>query len=126
MRKLVLLTTVMLTLTGLVITYVDMLAMVVDWRKWVALLHIWAGVLFLVIFTLYAWDHISMNRHWLRIFSPVTITGVLQTMAAVVMILSGVVLLLYGEASWPTLRGFHHWLTYVLALSILTHYLSRK
>jgi len=126
MRTIVLWVTVLLSLSGLVLTFHTNLGIALDWRKWVSLLHIWAGVFYLVIFVLYAWDHISLNRHWLRIFSAVTVTGVLQTLAATVIILSGIVLLLYGEVAWPTLRGFHYWLTYVLAASIATHYLSPK
>jgi len=126
MRKLVLLVTVLLTLTGLALSFEESLGVSPDWRKWLALAHIWAGLLYLVIFALYAWDHISLNRHWLRVFSAVTVTGVLQTGTAAVIILSGVVLMLYGEVAWPTLLAFHYWLTYVLAASILTHYLSPK
>ena len=126
MRKLVLLTTVLLTLTGLALTFEEVIGVSPDWRKWLALLHIWGGMFYLVIFALYAWDHISLNRHWLRIPSAVTVTGMLQTVSATVIILSGVVLLLYGNVAWPTLHAFHYWLTYVLAGSILTHYLSPK
>ena len=95
-------------------------------RIWTSLFHIWGGVLYLVLFTLFGWDHISANRRWLRIPSMITLTGLIQTFSAVVIILSGVVILLYGNQVWPTLRGFHHWLTYLLSASILLHIFSRR
>ena len=72
MRKIVLLLTVLLTLSGLVLAWFAPLELDPALRKWISLLHIWVGVLFLVVFTMYAWDHISANRRWLRIAALVT------------------------------------------------------
>ena len=77
-------------------------------------------------FSLYAWDHISTNRRWLRRLAPVTFTGVAQTAAAAVIIFTGLVLLLYGTVAWPLLRAAHHWLTYLLLASIGLHFWSKK
>ncbi len=126
MRKIVLLVTALLVISGLGLTFYELMVLPPEWRKALALLHIWGGVFFLVIFSLFAWDHISTNRGRLRRFTPVSLTGVLQTLAAVVITLTGVVLLLYGNLAWPALRGFHYWLTYILAASIFFHYLSPK
>ena len=126
MRKIVLLLTVLLTLSGLVLAWFAPLELDPALRKWISLLHIWVGVLFLVVFTMYAWDHISANRHWLRIAALVTATGVTQTFSAVVIILTGIVLLLYGNVAGATLRGLHHWFSYALAASIALHFFSRK
>jgi len=126
MRKIVLVLTAFLAATGLVLTFYAAAGFDPAWRKWASITHIWAGVFFLVMFTLYAWDHISANRHWLRIPALVTFTGAAQTGSAVVIMLTGIVLLLYGNVAWDVLRNFHHWLTYALVASIVLHYLSRK
>lgn len=126
MRKIVLLLTVLLTLSGLVLAWFAPLELDVALRKWFSLFHIWVGVFFLVVFTMYAWDHISANRRWLRIVALVTATGITQTFSALVIILTGIVLLLYGNVAGATLRGLHHWFSYVLAASIALHYFSRK
>ncbi len=126
MRKIVLGLTALLAATGLILTFFAAAGFGPGWRKAVSLAHIWAGVLFLVMFALYAWDHVSANRHWLRRPAQVTFTGAAQTLAAVVIMLTGIVLLLYGDVTWPLLRGAHHWLTYLLVASILLHIVSRK
>ena len=126
MRKIVLILVSVLVLSGLPLTYFVPLGQAPDWRKWVSLLHIWGGVLFLAIFSLYAWEHISDNRHWLRRAALTTFTGVTQTASGVLLILTGIVLLLYGNAVWEALRGVHHWLTYLLAASVILHIVSRK
>ena len=74
----------------------------------------------------YAWDHISHNRAWLRRLRGVTLSGGVQTVSAALLMLSGVVLLLYGDQVWPLLRTTHHVLTYSLLASIGLHYLFRK
>ena len=126
MRRIVLIVIALLTASGLVLAWFAPLEQDAALRKWVSLFHIWVGVFFLVAFTMYAWDHISANRHWLRIAALVTATGVIQTTAALLIILTGVVLLLYGNVAWSALRIVHHWLTYPLALSIALHFWSRK
>ncbi len=126
MRKAVLILTAVLAASGLLLTFFAPLQLDPSWRKWASLLHIWGGVLFLAVFTLYAWEHIPANRHWLRIAAQVTFTGITQTGAAVLLMVTGIVLLLYGNAAWGLLRDLHHWLTYALAVSIILHVLSSK
>jgi formate hydrogenlyase subunit 3/multisubunit Na+/H+ antiporter MnhD subunit len=96
------------------------------WRKALALLHIWGGIFFLVVFPLYAWDHVRANRVWLRCLASVTVSGTTQLLAGTLLILTGVLLLLYQRESWPVLRALHHTLTYVLIASIGVHFLSPK
>lgn len=126
MRKIVLLVAGLLAATGLPLTFFSADQLSGGWRKAFSLFHTWAGVLFLVVFALYAWDHISARRRWLRILARVTVSGLTQTAASLVIIASGVVLLLYGDQAWLALRAAHHWLTYLLAASIVLHYLSPK
>ena len=126
MRKIVLLLIVVLTLSGLVLAWFAPLELDVALRKWFSLFHIWVGVFFLVIFTMYVWDHVSANRRWLRIMALVTATGVTQTFSALLIMLTGIVLLLYGNVAGVTIRGLHHWFSYALVVSILLHYFSRK
>ena len=126
MRKIVLILTAFLSLTGLVLTFYAAAGFDPGWRKAASLAHIWGGVLFLVMFSLYAWDHVMANRHWLRIPALVTFTGAWQTLAAAVLMATGIVLLLYGNVAWVMLRNLHHWLTYALLASITLHFLSRK
>lgn len=126
MRKIVLLLTVVLALSGLVLVWFAPLNLDTALRKWFSLIHIWVGVFYLVIFTMYALDHIRANRRWLRIFALVTATGVTQTFSALLIMLTGIVLLLYGNAAGATLRGLHHWFSYALVGSIALHFLSRK
>jgi hypothetical protein len=126
MRKIVLILTAILAATGLLLTFYAAAGLDLGWRKAVSLAHIWGGVLFLVMFTLYAWDHIIANRRWLRIPALVTVTGAVQTLSAVVIMVTGIVLLLYGNVAWQVLRDFHHWLTYAIVASIALHFLSRK
>ena len=126
MRRILLIVTALLAVSGLLLTFYAPLDFDLAWRKWLSLIHIWGGVFFLVVFALYAWDHISANRHWLRIPALVTFSGTVQTCAAVLIVLTGIVLMLYGNVAWPTLRTLHHWLTYLLAASLLLHRYSRK
>ena len=126
MRKIVLALIAVLTVTGLPIAYGWIASAHGGWEKITVLAHIWAGVFFLVAFPLYAWDHIGTNRRWLRRVAGVTASGLVQGTAGALLILSGVLLLLYGEQVWLALRGFHHWVTYLLLLALAAHYLSPK
>ena len=126
MRKIVLLLTVLLTISGLVLTWFAPLELDVALRKWFSLFHIWLGVLFLVIFTMYAWDHVSANRRWLRMAALVSATGYTQTLSALLIMLTGIVLLLYGNVTGSSIRAIHHWFTYALVASITLHFLSKK
>ena len=92
----------------------------------VSLLHIWAGIFFLVIFPLYSWDHIKGHLGRLRRISLVTTTGVLQFFAGVGLIISGIPLLLYSADVLEFPSDIHMILTFVLALSLILHKISEK
>lgn len=126
MRKLVILLTVILAISGVSLILARQSELPPEWLKGISLLHTWGGNFFLVVFPLYAWDHISGNRRWLRRVSLVSISGVVQTATAVLLILTGALLLLYGGEIWPNLRALHHWLTYVLAAALIVHKIVRK
>ena len=92
----------------------------------VSLLHIWAGIFFIVIFPLYSWDHIKGHSDLLRKFSLVTATGVLQFFAGIGLIVSGIPLLLYSADVLEFTNDIHLILTFVLALSLFLHKISEK
>ena len=92
----------------------------------VSLLHIWAGIFFLVIFPLYSWDHIEGHSDRLRKISLVTATGVLQLFAGMGLIISGIPLLLYSADVLDFPHDIHLILTFVLALSLILHKISDK
>jgi hypothetical protein len=126
MRKLVIASTLLLGLTGLLVAF----ALVPESRGgakvFVVLAHIWLGVAYLVVFPLYAWDHIRHNRRWLRVFRAVTASGLLQLGSGAVALLTGLVLLAYGGASLWGLREVHHWITYPLLAGLAWHYFWPK
>lgn len=126
MRKLVVLLTVLLGASGVLLVLLRQVAPAAEWVKWFSLLHTWGGNFYLVLLPLYAWDHISTNRAWLRVPSLVTATGIVQTLAAALLMGSGVLLLLYGGGVWSGVRLTHHGLTYVLGAALLLHALARK
>ena len=91
-----------------------------------SLLHIWAGIFLIVIFPLYSWDHIKGHSDRLRKISLVTATGVLQFLAGMGLIISGIPLLLYSADVLDFPREIHLILTFVLALSLILHKISKK
>ena len=92
----------------------------------VSILHIWAGIFFIVIFPLYSWDHIKGHSDRLRKFSLVTVTGVLQFFTGMGLIISGIPLLLYSADVLEFPLDIHLILTFVLALSLILHKISEK
>ena len=91
-----------------------------------SLLHIWAGLFFLVIFPMYAWDHIRGHADRLRDFTLTTASGILQFFTGLGLIISGIILLLYDAYALVFPREIHLALTFVLAGSLIMHKLSRK
>jgi len=126
MRKILLALTFALTLSGLPIAYAWIASAHGGWEKAIVLAHIWGGVFFIVVFPLYAWDHIGTNKHWLKRFASVTVSGLSQLAVGILLVLSGVLLLLYGDQVWLALRAFHHWITYLLIVALVSHYFSPK
>ncbi|HEX7929188.1 MAG TPA: hypothetical protein VF678_16450 [bacterium] len=126
MRKILLALIALLTVTGLPLAFGWIAASHGGWEKAVVLVHIWGGVGFIVVFPLYAWDHIRTNRHWLERTAGVTASGLGQLTVGVLLILSGVLLLAYGSQVWQALRDFHHAFTYFLLVALAGHFLSPK
>lgn len=126
MRKLLLLLTAALAATGLLLVFVEVGEGAPAWRKAVALGHIWGGFFFLVIFPLYAWDHVRQHRAWLRFVALVTVTGVTQLAAGILLLLTGIVLLAYMSQAGGTVRWLHHVLTYLLLAALAGHFMSKK
>jgi len=125
-RKLVVASTILLALTGVALVFVHWPGAPPGARKAAALVHIWLGVAYLVVFPLYAWDHIRKNRRWLAALRSVTASGWLQLLCAAVAIVTGIVLLAYGGAALGGMRAWHHGATYPLLAALLWHYLSPK
>ena len=125
MRKLVVLSCVFLILSGIMLAYPEIFAWAEESTA-VSLLHIWAGIFFLVIFPLYSWDHIKGHSDRLRKISLVTATGVLQLFSGMGLIISGIPLLLYSVDVLEFPRDIHFILTFVLALSLILHKISEK
>ena len=92
----------------------------------VAVLHIWVGFFFLVIFPMYSLDHIKVHAYRLQSWSWVAASGIVQLVAGIGLILSGVLLWLYGVETLSLSREVHILLTVVLAGSLLTHFRAPK
>jgi len=125
-RRIVIALSAVLAVSGLLIGFGGPLGLVRDITRALSLLHYWLGLLFLVMFPLYAWDHIRANRHWLTALRLVTASGALQTLSAALLMLTGLVLIVYVREAWPAVRSLHNWLTYVLVASVLVHYVAKK
>ena len=125
MRILVVLSCVFLILSGILLAYPEIFPWAEESTA-VSLLHIWAGIFFIVIFPLYSWDHIKGHSDRLRKISLVTATGVLQLFSGMGLIISGIPLLLYSVDVLEFPRDIHFILTFVLALSLILHKISEK
>ena len=125
MRKLVVLSCVFLILSGIMLAYPEIFPWAEESTA-VSLLHIWAGIFFIVIFPLYSWDHIKGHSDRLKKITLVTVTGLLQFFAGMGLIVSGIPLLLYSAGVLEFHRYIHLILTFVLALSLILHKMSEK
>ena len=125
MRKLVVLSCVFLILSGILLAYPEFFPWAEESTA-VSLLHIWAGIFFIVIFPLYSWDHIKGHSDRLRKISLVAATGVLQFFSGMGLILSGIPLLLYSADVLEFPRYIHLLLTIVIAISLILHKISEK
>ena len=125
MRKLVVLICIFLIISGLLLSFPE-------WNLWfeheelLVLFHIWLGLFFMVIFPMYAWDHIRTHRHRLKSLTPVSFTGGSQLMAGIGLILSGLILLLYSSGGLRLASDIHEILTYVLILTLIFHSRSSR
>ncbi|GIT63378.1 MAG: hypothetical protein Ct9H300mP21_09240 [Pseudomonadota bacterium] len=75
---------------------------------------------------MYAWDHIRGHADRLRNFTLVTASGILQFFTGLGLIISGIILLLYGHMLSIYPVKFIWFLTFVLAGSLIMHKISRK
>ena len=125
MRKLIVLSCVFLILSGILLAYPGIFPWAEESTA-ISLLHIWAGIFFLVIFPLYSWDHIKGHSDRLRKISLLTVTGVLQFFAGMGLIISGIPLLLYSADVLEFPRYIHLILTFVFAISLIFHKISEK
>ena len=125
MRKLVVLSCVFLILSGIMLAYPEIFPWAEESTA-VSLLHIWAGIFFIVIFPLYSWDHIKGHSDRLRKISFLASTGVLQFIAGIGLIISGIPLLLYSTDVLEFPRYIHFILTFVLAISLILHKITEK
>jgi len=126
MRKALLALIALLVLSGLPLVGLPGGDGAPGWRKAVALIHIWGGLLFLVVFPLYAWDHVRTNRAWLRFWAWVTVSGVTQLLTGSLLLLTGLVLLIYQSQAWEALRVLHAALTFVMVAALVVHFTAKK
>jgi hypothetical protein len=124
MRKLVIASSLGLILSGVVLTGME-------WWEWerqtaIALGHMWVGFFFIVIFPMYSWDHIQGHSYRLREWSWVMVSGMLQLISGLGLILTGVILWLWGREAFELPRTLHIGLTLVISAALLIHYRARK
>lgn len=125
MRKLVVGSCLFLAVSGIVLHFKGTL----EWltlRSILSTLHIWAGIFFIVIFPMYAWEHIGKHRNRLRHLSWVSLSGTIQGLAGAGLIVSGGLLLLYGSGQLAFSTEVHYQLTFLFLGSLFCHFLIKK
>ena len=125
MRKLVVTSSVFLMVSGIVLAYPRLFPWAEE-SSAVYLLHLWAGFLFLVIFPIYSWDHIKTHANRLKKLSLLSLSGTLQLITGLGLIISGLPLLIYGNDVFELIGIIHFVLTFVLALCLILHKITRK
>ncbi len=120
MRKLTVLICIFLIFSGLLLAYPEWLSLG-DHGNFVKLVHIWLGLIFMVVFPIYSWDHIRSHRQRLKIITWISISGGIQLMTGTGLILTGIILLLYSADALPLPAKFHELLTYVLVGTLILH-----
>ena len=125
MRKLVVLICVFLIISGLLLSFPE-------WNFWLeyqellVLFHIWLGFFFMVVFPMYAWDHIRTHRQRLKTLSLISLTGGVQFLTGIGLIFSGLILMLYGSEGLILASNSHELLTYALILTLIFHSRSSR
>ena len=125
MRKLVVISFVFLTVSGIVLGYPKIFTWT-EGSSAIYLLHIWAGFFFLVIFPIYSWDHIKQNLERFKKISLLTLSGIIQLVTGLGLIFSGLPLLIYGAEVFELPQKIHFAFTIILALSLILHKLIKK
>ncbi|SVC88598.1 uncharacterized protein METZ01_LOCUS341452 [marine metagenome] len=125
MRKLIVLICVFLIISGLLLSFPE-------WNLWLeyqallVLFHIWLGFFFMVVFPMYAWDHIRTHRQRLKTLSLISLTGGVQFLTGFGLIFSGLILMLYGSEGLILASNSHELLTYALILTLIFHSRSSR
>ena len=125
MRKLVVLICVFLIISGLLLSFPEW-NLWLEYQELLVLFHIWLGFFFMVVFPMYAWDHIRTHRHQLKTLSLISFTGGGQFFTGIGLIISGLILMLYGSEGLILASNSHELLTYALILTLIFHSRSSR
>ena len=125
MRKLVVLICVFLIISGLLLSFPEW-NLWLEYQELLVLFHIWLGFFFMVVFPMYAWDHIRTHRQRLKTLSLISLTGGGQFLTGIGLIFSGLILMLYGSEGLILASNSHELLTYALILTLIFHSRSSR
>ena len=125
MRKLVVLICVFLIISGLLLSFPEW-NLWLEYQELLVLFHIWFGFFFMVVFPMYAWDHIRTHRQRLKTLSLISLTGGVQFLTGIGLIFSGLILMLYGSEGLILASNSHELLTYALILTLIFHSRSSR
>jgi len=125
MRKLVVLICVFLIISGLLLSFPEW-NLWLEYQELLVLFHIWLGFFFMVVFPMYAWDHIHTHRQRLKTLSLISLTGGVQFLTGFGLIFSGLILMLYGSEGLILASNSHELLTYALILTLIFHSKSAR
>ena len=125
MRKLVVLICVFLIISGLLLSFPGW-NLWLEYQELLVIFHIWFGFFFMVVFPMYAWDHIRTHRQRLKTLSLISLTGGVQFLTGIGLIFSGLILMLYGSEGLILASNSHELLTYALILTLIFHSRSSR
>ncbi len=125
MRKLIVLICVFLIISGLLLSFPEW-NLWLEYQELLVLFHIWLGFFFMVVFPMYAWDHIRTHRQRLKTLSLISLTGGGQFLTGIGLIISGLILMLYGSEGLILASNSHELLTYALILTLIFHSRSSR
>ena len=125
MRKLVVLICVFLIISGLLLSFQEW-NLWLEYQELLVLFHIWLGFFFMVVFPMYAWDHIRTHRQRLKTLSLISLTGGVQFLTGIGLIFSGLILMLYGSEGLILASNSHELLSYALILTLIFHSRSSR
>ena len=87
------------------------------------IVHLWAGLFFMAVFPLYAWEHIKQRQAFLKHFA-IASSGILQCIAGGVLIITGILLFLYESNQLKLIQKLHfHW-TWGLLVIFTCHFIT--
>ncbi len=125
MRKLIVLICVFLIISGLLLSFPEW-NLWLEYQELLVLFHIWLGFFFMVVFPMYAWDHIRTHRQRLKTLSLISLSGGVQFLTGIGLIFSGLILMLYGSEGLILASNSHELLTYALILTLIFHSRSSR